>query len=179
MDHNDLYQKLSLDKDLTTGFSILFSRFEYALKQTGRYAKGDENEVKADWDKFARDHDSQFQSDSEKSPELKAAIKYLKDKPPKKQTLKNGSLDWKDVPTQNTPLLEQVLNAVRMVRDNLFHGGKFRNGPMEDPGRDSELLRSCIIVLEECLSLNKGVYERFYHNEPGDNNSGHSLQTTT
>jgi hypothetical protein len=164
MDHNDLYQKLSLDKDLTTGFLILFSRFEYALKQTGRYAAGDENEVKAYWNKFAQDHVSQF--DSEKSPELKAAIKYLKDKPPKKQTLKNGSLYWKDVPTQNTPLLVQVLDAVRRVRNNLFHGGKFRNSPMEDPGRDSELLSSCITVLEECLSLNDAVYRQFYNNKP-------------
>ena len=160
MDHNDLYQKLSLDKDLTTGFSILFSRFEYALKRTRRYAAGDENAVKADWDKFAQDHDSQF--DSERTPELKAAIEYLNGNPPKKQILKDGLLDWKNVPPQNTPLLKQVLDAVRRVRNNLFHGGKFQNGPMEDPGRDSDLLRSCITVLEECLSLNNGVREQFY-----------------
>ena len=176
MDHNDLYLKLSLDKDLTTGFSILFSRFEYALKRTVGYAAGDENNVTANWSKFARDHAEQF--NSKRTPELKAAIEYLNGNPPKKQILKDGLLDWKNVPTQDTPLLEQVLNAVRRVRNNLFHGGKFRI-PMKDPGRDSELLSSCITVLEECLSLNQAVYERFYHNKLGDNNSDHSLQTTT
>lgn len=164
MNHNDLYQYLSIEKDLTTSFSILFSRFEYALKQTGKYATGDLNGVKADWDKFARDHAQQF--DPNKTSELKTAIDYLKAKPPKKQILKNGSLDWKNVPNQNIPLLKLILDAVRRVRNNLFHGGKFQNGPEEEPGRDRELLNSCITVLKECLSLNSDVYSHFYFNKP-------------
>lgn len=164
MDYNDLYQELEIEKDLTTGFTILFSRFEYALKRTPRYALGDDKGVKADWDRFARDYNGDFNSES--TPALKAAVQYLKDPPPRKQIIKNGSLDWKDVLIENTPLLKQVLDSVRRVRNNLFHGGKFPDGPVEDPGRDNQLLESCTTVLEECISLDQEVHDYFYGYKP-------------
>ena len=165
MDHNHLYRDLGIEKDLTTGFTILFSRFEYALKRTRRYAVGNKKGVKPDWDEFARDHAADF--NSERTPALKAAVQYLKAKPPRKQIMKGGSLAWKHVPTENTPLLKQVLDAVRRVRNNLFHGGKFAyDGLVEDPGRDSRLLKSCTTVLEECISLDQEVHDYFYGNKP-------------
>ena len=160
MDYNRLYDHLEIDKRLVTDFSILFSRFEYALKRTKGYAKGDENGVEPAWTKFARDHADRF--DTKKTTELESAVDFLNSEPTKKQVLKNGVLDWKVVQKQNNPLLEQVLVTVRRTRNNLFHGGKFPIGPVEEPGRNSKLLRCCMTVLEECLTLNDEIRNNFY-----------------
>lgn len=161
MNANDLYQLLEIDKELATGFSIFFSRFEYALKRTTKYAVGDENDIHAKWNEFAKDHDSDF--NPERTAKLKSAVGYLQAKPPKKQILKkNGTLGWKDVHRQNTSTLEQIICSIRRVRNNLFHGGKFPDGPIEEPGRDTELLQHCIIILNECLQLDVVVLRHFY-----------------
>lgn len=163
MNANELYRLLEIDKDLVTGFSIFFSRFEYALKRTTRYAVGNKNDVKADWDRFARDYNSSFTP--ERTAKLKSSIVYLEARPPKKQIVRSGTLGWKDVRQQNTQRLQQILCAVRRVRNNLFHGGKFPDGPIEEPGRDTRLLQSCMIILEECLRLDYEVRRNFNSNE--------------
>lgn len=155
MNGNQLYEILEIEKDLVTDFSIFFSRFEYALKRTIKYAAEKNNRINANWDEFALNHDSVFIP--ERTENLKLAVDYLLAKPPKKQTLKNGTLGWKDVPQQNTPRLQQILCSVRRVRNNLFHGGKFPDGDIAEPGRDRKLLQNCIIILEECLRLNDEV----------------------
>lgn len=88
------------------------------------------------------------------------AVQYLRAHPPRKQILKTGKLDWKQVENNGTQL-EQILYLVRTIRNNLFHGGKFPCGPVEDAGRDTKLLESCIIILRKCLSLDKDVYTCF------------------
>lgn len=160
MNANELYQLLEIDKELATWFSIFFSRFEYALKRTTKYAVGDENGIHANWIEFAKEHDSDF--NPERTAKLKSAVVYLQAKPPKKQIIKkDGTLGWKDVQRQNTPILEQIICSIRRVRNNLFHGGKFPDGPIEEPGRDTKLLESCIIILEECLRLDVVVRRHF------------------
>lgn len=49
----------------------------------------------------------------------------------------------------------QVLDVVRVVRNNLLHGGKFPIpvGPIEDPSRNALLLRHCCTVLEKYLEI--------------------------
>jgi len=43
---------------------------------------------------------------------------------------------------------------IRSVRNNLFHGGKHAAaGVHEAPERTEQLLRSSLVVLEECLAL--------------------------
>jgi len=162
MNYDELYDQLHIEKRLVTDFSILFARFEYALKKS-RYAEGDENGIKANWDDFAQDHDSTFKDD--KTEELRSSVQYLCKQPPKKQILRNGVLDWKPVSLNNVPLLQQLVMKVRRTRNNLFHGGKFDHGLLEEPGRDSDLLLSCMIILEECLSLDEGVQQAFWKNE--------------
>jgi hypothetical protein len=52
-----------------------------------------------------------------------------------------------------------LLNLVKGIRHNLFHGGKF----LYDPARDDRLLRCSIILLAACLELHPTVrqfYER-------------------
>ena len=56
--------------------------------------------------------------------------------------------------------VDWLLENVKMVRNNLFHGGKH----MEEPARDNTLLESSLIVLAACLRWNsevKEVYETY------------------
>lgn len=162
MNASELYGLLVIDKELVAIFFIVFSRFEYALKRTIKYAKKDRyGGAMADWKKFAKNHNSAFKP--EQIPELKSAVDYIHTKPPKKQVIREGVLGWEeDVEHNDTSRLEQTLCAVRRVRNNLFHGGKFPMvGPVEDPGRDTILLESCMTILEECLKLDDEVRNNF------------------
>ena len=42
---------------------------------------------------------------------------------------------------------------MRTVRNNVFHGGKFRDGMITDPLRDKQLIRDCLAVLKGLLEL--------------------------
>jgi hypothetical protein len=159
-DPNELYRYLDVNKDLVTGFSALFYRFEYALKRAG-YCQKCKN-AKPDWEKFAQDCDKQL--NTQKNPELKTAAQYLLSHPPKKQIQENNKLEWQPVKKEGTQL-EQILRLVKTVRNNLFHGGKFPSGPVKDTGRDAKLLESCIIILRECLSLDKNVQRHFWEKD--------------
>ena len=160
MDPNTLYDKLRIKKDLVTGFSILFSRFEYALKRTPPYALGDNRGVRADWCAFAKKHEDDF--DSSKPDELQEAVEYLRSEPPNKQILRNKSLGWKAVEKQNISPLKQVVDAVRRVRNNLFHGGKFPVPSEKEPGRNRKLLQSCETILWELVLLNDEVRDKVH-----------------
>jgi len=147
--------------ELVTDFFLFFSRFEYALKMS-EYAESrkDSDTVQAGWNTFCRDHDKSF--DPTKTQQLKAAVDYLQKKPPQKQIVKNGTLGWKPLPNQNIPELEQLLLYIRKVRDNLFHGGKYHDGLVQEPSRDTKLLKSCLTILKECLTLDAEVYDKFF-----------------
>lgn len=153
---NDLYDYLKVDKDLVTGFSIQFSRFEYALKRAG-YCKQCKN-AKPDWKRFAQEHEKLF--DAKKDGKLETAVQYLRAKPPKKQVQENGKLGWQAVEKKSAQL-EQILCWIKTIRNNLFHGGKFPSGPVDEPGRDTKLLENCVAILRECLSLDKEVQRYF------------------
>lgn len=124
------------------------------------YALGKKNGVVADWEKFARDHDKSF--DRERTEDLDTAVEYLLHEPPLKQVLNNGALDWKSTKVENVPLFLQLIRSVGRVRNNLFHGGKFPSMDVIDPGRNTDLLKSSIVILQECLCLNERVGELFY-----------------
>jgi hypothetical protein len=158
---NDLYDYLHINKDLVTGFMIMFSRFEYALKKT-EYCKKDHNDnAEPDWPTFARDHNNLFEA--RKNPKLKAAIQYLLEHPPKRQVVNNdGKLDWKKRNLNSEALLENLVCSVKGVRNNLFHGGKFESGSVGDPARNTLLLENCITVLSEFLSLNPTIKNTFF-----------------
>jgi hypothetical protein len=160
MNPNDWYNYLNIEKELVTGFSIMFSRLEYCLKRMSEYVIESKNGVEADWDKFAADHQASF--NPQRTERLEKAVEYLSKQPPLKQVLKNGVLDWKILEKQNLPLFQVLILSIRRVRNNLFHGGKFPSMPVEDPGRDNDLLESSITILQECLFLNSRVQVLFH-----------------
>jgi len=147
-----LLAQISADEHLIIRFFAVFSRFEYSLKRAG-YVLDVNSGVSANWDKFASELNSSF--DVNQYPQLKNAVEYIVHNPPKKQIRSSdGKLSWLDMPwDEKEPLLIWLLTAIRRIRNNLFHGGKFPKQPVQDPTRDQKLLEFGLCILETCLSL--------------------------
>jgi len=148
--------------ELACEFVAVFARMEYALKAT-RFAAGDGGHVSACWDRFANECDEHF--DTKASQDLREAVDYLWNNPPRKQVLEEGR-HLKFCPfkiDEGQRRMQQILLMVRTVRNNLFHGGKhLPDGEME-PGRNEALVRSGLVVLRECAQLVADVRARYEH----------------
>lgn len=138
---------LPVNRDLLLEFVYEFSRFEYLLKRSG-YLRGEKTWAAPDWDSFSNVMDGRFGESGQDVGKLGESIQYLLDHPPLKQVNKEGRLAWLKQSQRPGKSLEALLfEMVRTVRNNLFHGGKFIEGPVEDPARDEDLLRHCLVVL--------------------------------
>jgi len=150
------------DKDRAWHFFVFFSRMEYALKRTCRFLlNGRGNEAKPNWDLFGSCHDVAFNANI--SPEVKEAITYFMNNPPRKQIVDDGVLSWSEPEEYrgNQPLLKWLLVMVRRVRNNLFHGGKYPSAFIADPSRDQALIRHAMTILQAALSLDEEVKRIF------------------
>jgi len=161
-----------VDRELLLEYFLTFSRFEYALKDSGLFKRPNNNEIKnfkekgvlpeakPDWNKFATSLLNVFRTDRTKA--LKQACEYILDFPPMKQVIINDVIGWE------TPLRPDsesevafLLRMVRCIRNNLFHGGKYNIDVHVDTERTEMLLRSSLVILEECLSLATQVRQAF------------------
>ena len=149
-----------LDRDIVLGFLATFSRFEYALKRQPKYLKALNGAASADWGKFGVEIRGRFSEID--VPDFASAVAYFLTQPPQQQVVLDGRLSWRAL-RQETGVSEEefVLRCVKTIRNNLFHGGKFPEGPMPEPERDTTLLRHGILVLGECLRLDSRVQEAF------------------
>jgi len=130
-------------------FFMIFSRFEYALKQAG-FLKNDR--AKPDWDSFSDRINVYLPSRKNEYDEFRNAIDYLNRCPPSIQIIKerNGTklLDWKCYKPQGNEA-RVLTEYIRRIRNNLFHGGKF---PF-DPELDIPLINHATTVLKHLLQL--------------------------
>lgn len=147
-------------KQLMFEFFLLFSKFEYALKMVG-FHMGD-GTVKIDWTMFAESINNEFNKES--NDELLESIGYIFSCPPKKQIIKDGLLQWSDNPPDSISDLDLLLKYICRVRNNLFHGGKYKNRYLEDSDRSERLLFACISILRQCLLLSDNVRQAFEQN---------------
>jgi hypothetical protein len=143
----DIIEQFHIPRELTVDFLGTFSRFEYALKRSG-YVKGDEKRIDADWDRLGRDLSS---ADPKMLTPILECCEYLQEQPPKKQVLQDGQLAWRTRGASGGSAIEEVLLSVRTVRNNVFHGGKFPEGPVAEPLRDEKLIRDCLAVMNLLL----------------------------
>lgn len=149
------------DRHLAWEFFVLFSRFEYALKRVPQYLMPGEGDAQPNWDRFASDLNARFVLMA--TPALMSAVTFYENKPPRKQLRKDGQMQWSDPvkPDKNEPLLRWLLRSVRIVRNNLFHGGKFPSMLIPEPSRDQDLLAHAITILTTCLPLSADVQNAF------------------
>jgi hypothetical protein len=139
-------------------FFFAYSRFEYALKRAG-FLYHERRYAEANWEAFGVEIEPAYER-ARRPRELDEAIRYLLDHPPMRQVRNSdGTLGWKNRMRNGQKEVVWLLNLVKGVRHNLFHGGKF----LYDPARDDRLLRCSMIVLAGCLELHPTVrqfYER-------------------
>ena len=133
---------------LATKLFQVFSRTEYALKASG-FNKGD-GPAEANWQQFASAIEDSIANPQ--SEELKEAIDFIFNAPPKKQMISSGVIDWKVVEPDTNSRADKLLQYVRRVRNNLFHGGKF-NGHWFSPERSEPLLRHSLVILTAVVEV--------------------------
>lgn len=150
-----------LNRELIFDFFLCFARAEYALK-CAKYVRAPSGYVEANWTKFAERNNVKFNPHA--STELSFAVDYLIHNPPKKQVLKDGELSWADCEFNGGKSLQNLISLIRIVRNNLFHGGKFPMQPIPELSRDEKLLRSSLIVLSTVMQLNPKT-SRFFSEE--------------
>jgi hypothetical protein len=146
------------DDSLIMVFFFAYSRFEYALKRAG-FLYHERRYAEANWEKFGVEIEQAYER-AKRTRGLDDAIRYLLDHPPMRQVRNaDGTLGWENRRRNGQKEVVWLLNLVKGVRHNLFHGGKF----LYDPARDDRLLRCSMIVLAACLELHSTVrqfYER-------------------
>ena len=152
---DEIYNQVIFDRDLVYKYFTVFSLFEYALKRAGFCNSGRSDEAQPDWMEFARAIHPHFEPQS--CANLAAAVDYMITFPVMKQVVQGNALVFKlrqKPHGMNSTMWLSVL--VRGVRNNLFHGGKFRF----DKKRDPDLIRNSLIILENWAHLNPKVYEQ-------------------
>ena len=148
---------------LAKEFFVIFSRFEYALKQAG-FVRGD-NYVQPDWNRFAERYGEVFRNRAQNNQLVRESISYFRQAPPRKQVLRDEQLKWEHTQEdkqiqreRQEPTLPWLTIMVRRVRNNLFHGSKKMFGTRE---RDIELLKASFVLLRCWLDLDKEVKQHF------------------
>lgn len=151
--------KLKINKELVLDFYLTFSRFEYALKNSG-FARGNENFVEPNWNEFALSLKDKFNKNANKI--LLEEASYFLEEPPLQQVLLRDGLAWSGgIMPDHLSEIEKLLRLVNRVRNNLFHGGKHSMEDFEQKERTEHLLKCCLIILEECLKLALDVKTKF------------------
>jgi hypothetical protein len=159
----DLFSNWTIEERYVPAYKYLyyFARFEGALKRAGYLnSLSDYAEAKPDWDRFARDIESEFSNS--KCPETKSAIEYLRTHPPKKEIVLNGKTAWQDAHKNISEHIsaQEIFVFVRRVRNNLFHGSKF-NLDWFDADRSKKLIKCALDVLRAGLNCNHKVRQAF------------------
>lgn len=140
---DELYGRVDFDRELVFQFFTVFSLFEYALKGTGFCLPGRSDEAQPNWAGFATAIQPQFNPQA--TPELANSVSYMLNRPVMRQEIRSGRLTFMPrMRPQNMNDVEWLSILIRGVRNNLFHGGKFRY----DRPRDTELIQHSLIILE-------------------------------
>ena len=142
------YNRVDFDRELVFKFFTVFSLFEYALKRAGFLATGRNDEAQPNWENFANAIHPQFAAIT--TPTLVTAVNYMLNQPVMRQVVQNNSavfIQRQRPQGMNDTAWLSIL--IRGVRNNLFHGGKFRY----DRPRDPELISCSLLILETWAQL--------------------------
>lgn len=140
----DIINNLPEDGDK---FIRLFIRFEYSLKAMGFARTQNGDAALPDWNTFSKEVLRQEFFDRVEADDL---MPTLLNNPPSKQIFSDGTLDWQaTMPPTN---IQSLAEAVKRVRNNLFHGGKAGD---QDSNRNNELVNESILFLLEAIAVDK------------------------
>lgn len=161
MNHKQILWELGVEEEVVMEFFVVFSRFEFALKKADYLRRGRDSIALPDWTDFESKYEDVF--NPRREPQLNEACDYLYQNPPMRQVVVDKKLDFEiDPGLEERSWFKRATLAVRTVRNNLFHGGKFPNsGVVDDPARKTKLLRMCLRLLYEMLELAPDVKAKF------------------
>ncbi len=142
--------------DLANRLFYVFSRTEYALKAAG-YNNGD-GPAEGNWQRFALAVEGLIANPT--SPELREAIDFILNAPPRKQMIVGGNIQWALLEPNTNSSADKLLQYVRRIRNNLFHGGKFK-GHWFEPERSEPLLRHSLVILSAVVEAAPEVREAY------------------
>jgi hypothetical protein len=124
-------------------FFKIMMRLEYALKAAG-FARNQNGSVEVCWDNFAN---QELGRDFFDQVVKSGMVGTLKGDPPKFQKLSDDNRLY-FAPANAVTNVQELIGAVRRVRNNLFHGGK---SGIVDHERSELLIEESIYVVEQSL----------------------------
>ena len=146
----------ALDRELVLDFFWKFSVFECALKRGGFLRTGRNKVAEPDWDRFGREIQGRFEQVSVAG--FKEAVAELTRLCPQRQVVRDGRLGWDPIARQEDESDEEfTLRLMKTSRNNLFHGGKYPDGPIDEIAHNRKILRAAITTLDGCYELHADV----------------------
>jgi hypothetical protein len=129
-------------RPITLEFFATFSRFEFALKRGGYLSGQVGGRASPNWIKFGNDLGVDFFN----MIKSKEPAKIFFEAPPKRLTVTaDGSVKFTEQPALVNS--QMLMEAVVLVRNNLFHGEKAWIGD-----RDERLLHAALFVLDSAFA---------------------------
>ena len=153
---------LHIDMQKALEFYVVFSRFEYALKEQLYVHKGKKpKNLEVNFDTFAKDIRTNFAKAILDEATLKVAVSYFCQNPPRKQIWDGTKPDWSPAETGVQPTSYEMLLLIRQVRNNLFHGGKGWLSPEGNAERDKILMTHAITMIAAMIECHADVKQAF------------------
>ncbi len=146
----------ALDRELVFEFFWKFSVFECALKREGFLRTGGDDAAEPDWSRFGRAIEGQFTQVSVKG--FREAVAELGHLSPQRQIVRDSRLTWVPIVRKESDSDEVfTLRLLKTARNNLFHGGKYPDGPIDEIARNRKILCAAIMILDGCYELHAGL----------------------
>lgn len=124
-------------------FKVLM-RLEFALKDIGYGRPGRRQVAEVNWEKYINEKlGAPFWAKFKDTQELQVLIET----PPKKQVIdETGRLIWEQ--HAKVTSIQDLISAMRRVRNNLFHGGKSGD---PDADRNQRLFAAALFLVDQIL----------------------------
>lgn len=146
----------AFDRDLVLEFFWKFSVFECALKREGFLKRGPCDAANPDWKRFGREVKGRFAQVSVSG--FNEAVDALRCLSPRRQVVRGGQLAWEPVVRKDGESDEAfTLRLLKTARNNLFHGGKYPDGPIDEIARDRNILLAALTTLDGCYEIHPGL----------------------
>lgn len=134
---------MNVTGELALEFLRTFARCEYALKATPGFCLGVEGgNAKANWDEFSNSVANALDANQNIEDHVR---RLLLIEPPMRQVVRGGVARFESVPWGTSNSGSRMMESVRRVRNNLFHGGK--ESGERARGHDQSLVEAALSVL--------------------------------
>jgi len=146
----------ALGRELILEFFWRFSVFECALKREGFLKSDRYGNAAPDWEEFGKNVVGKFAHVT--VPRFVDALDELATLAPRRQVVRGDVLEWKAITKQAGDTDEcYLLDLLKTARNNLFHGGKYPDGSIDEIAHDRAILRAGIVILDGLCEIHEGV----------------------